>query len=317
MYKQIENKFVLRKHQLDVGTITLSQKRIYILPSRSGFVLAVVLFVMLLGAINYNNSLAYALTFLLASVTTISMLHTWRNLYKLQVHIGNCLAVHKGENIQIPVAIKNPDNFQHLGIELAWPGQKPIHVDLNPEQQHLVKLTTPALQRGYQPIGKLVIYSRYPLGLFHAWGNLNFDQRCLVYPTPSENKQLPPPPANIYNNVDSGEGKNGTDDFTGQRRYQNGDSLRHINWKALAKERGLLTKQFGNEAPHEYVFSWHQTEKIEVEHRLSQLARWIMEAHQMNLHFGLELPHLKLPVDHGDLHYHRCLKALALYGKSS
>ncbi len=315
MYKRLENQFLLRKYPLDADTVTLNQKRIYILPSRSGVILALVLFVMLLGAINYNNSLAYALTFLLASVTMISMLHTWRNLYKLQIYIGKCLAVHKSEIMQIPVAIRNPDSFQHLGIKLAWPGQKPVHIDLNPEEQQWAKLTTPTLQRGYQPIGKLVIYSRYPLGLFHAWGNLHFDLRCLVYPTPSENKQLPP--VNIHNNADNGEGKNGTDDFTGQRRYQNGDSLRHINWKALAKERGLLTKQFGGEAPHELVFSWHQTDKTEIEHRLSQLTRWVMEAHQLNLHFGLELPHLKLPIDHGDSHYHCCLKALALYGKQT
>jgi uncharacterized protein (DUF58 family) len=313
MYKQLENQFLLRKHPLDADTITLNQKRIYILPSRSGFILALVLFAMLLGAINYNNSLAYALTFLLASVTMISMLHTWRNLYKLQINVGKCLAVHKGEIIQIPVAISNPGSTQHLAIKLAWPGQKPIHIDLNPHEQQWVRLTTPALQRGYQPIGKLVIYSRYPLGLFHAWGNLRFDQRCLVYPTPSDNQQLPP--VNTHNNADSGEGKSGTDDFTGQRRYQNGDSLRHVNWKALAKERGLLTKQFGGEAPHELVLSWHQTDKTEIELRLSQLTSWVMQAHQLDLHFGLELPHLELPVDHGDLHYHRCLKALALYGK--
>ncbi len=315
MYKQLDSQYILRKHPLDADTITLNQKRIYILPSRSGFILALVLFAMLLGAINYNNSLAYALTFLLASVTMISMLHTWRNLYKLQINIGKCQPVHKGATIQVPVAINNPDNYPHLAIRLAWPGQEPTHIDLNPHEQQWVRLTTPALQRGYQPIGKLVIYSRYPLGLFHAWGNLRFDQRFLVYPLPSENKQLPP--VNIQNNADSGAGKNGTHDFAGQRRYQNGDSLRHVNWKALAKEQGLLTKQFGGETPHELILSWHQTDKTEIELRLSQLTRWVMEAHQLGLHFGLELPHLLLPVDHGDLHYHRCLKALALYGKSA
>jgi len=315
LYKQLETAFFPRKHPLDADTITLNQKRIYILPSRSGLILAVVLFAMLLGAINYNNSLAYALTFLLISVTTVSILHTWRNLYKLQINIGECPPVHKGAMIQVPIAVNNPDTYQHLAIKLAWPGQEPTHIDLKPKEQHWVQLTTPAIQRGYQTIGKLVIYSRYPLGLFQAWGNLYFDARCLVYPTPSENKQLPP--VNSYNNADSGENKEGSDDFTGQRKYQNGDSMRHVNWKALAKGHRLLTKQFGGESPNELVLSWHQTDKTEVEKRLSQLTRWILEAHQIGLHFGLELPHLQLPVDHGDPHLHRCLKALALYGKQA
>ncbi len=311
--KILTDNFFSRNRPLDIDTVTLNRKRIYILPSRSGYIFALALSAMLLAAINYNNSLAYALTFLLSSVATISMLHTWRNLHNLKVNIGECHVVHKGEMIQVPVAISNQDTRHHFALKLAWPGQEPIHIDLNPEQQQWVQLTTPAVQRGYQPIGKLVIYSRFPLGLFHTWSNLRFDHHCLVYPAPSENKQLPS--ANTHNDADNGEGKKGTDDFIGQRRYQSGDSMHHINWKALAKERGLFIKQFGGESPNELLLSWHQTENTDIEGRLSQLTRWVMEAHQQGLHFGLELPQVQFPVDHSELHYHRCLKALALYGK--
>ena len=45
------------------GPITLTQRRIYILPSKHGIYFGVLMLVMLLGSINYNNSLGYSLTF--------------------------------------------------------------------------------------------------------------------------------------------------------------------------------------------------------------------------------------------------------------
>ena len=44
----------------DTQTITLTQRRIFIIPTQQGFALAFVLVLMLLGDINYNLSLACA-----------------------------------------------------------------------------------------------------------------------------------------------------------------------------------------------------------------------------------------------------------------
>ena len=43
----------------------LTQRRVFVLPTRQGLAYAVSLLVMLVGAINYNLSLGYALVFLL------------------------------------------------------------------------------------------------------------------------------------------------------------------------------------------------------------------------------------------------------------
>ena len=42
-----------------------------------------------------------------------------------------------------------------------------------------------------------------------------------------------------------GDQGRGSDDFASLRPYHAGDSLRHVHWKALAREQGLVTKQFG------------------------------------------------------------------------
>ncbi|MGD8886577.1 MAG: DUF58 domain-containing protein, partial [Gammaproteobacteria bacterium] len=57
------------------GPVDLTQRRIFILPTRQGILFAIVLVIMLIGSINYNNSLGYLLTFLLASVAVVSILY--------------------------------------------------------------------------------------------------------------------------------------------------------------------------------------------------------------------------------------------------
>ena len=66
---------LIRSHR-DSGTIELNRKRIYILPTRRGLVFAVFLLAMLLGSINYALSLGFVLTFLLAGLGLVGMLHT-------------------------------------------------------------------------------------------------------------------------------------------------------------------------------------------------------------------------------------------------
>ena len=54
----------------------LSRKNLYMLPTRHGLIFAVILLAMLLLAVNYNNSLAYLMSFTLFATVLISMLHT-------------------------------------------------------------------------------------------------------------------------------------------------------------------------------------------------------------------------------------------------
>jgi len=293
--------------------IQLTRRNIYILPSRAGLMLALVLFAMLLAAINYNNSLAYALTFLLTSLSVVSMLHSQRNLSRLAFRTGEAAPVFVGDNIHFPLLLHNPDSHPRSAIKLAWPKQPPQHtLDLSADQQHWITLSQRAIRRGWQPMGRITVYSRYPLGLFHAWGHLHFQQDCLIYPRPSGERPLPTDELN-FTGAEGDRGR-GADDFVGLRPYHPGDSLRHLNWKALARERGLLTKQFGGDRADELLLRWDQLPQLDTEARLSQLCRWVLEAERRGLHYGLQLPNQQIPPGSGAAHQQDCLKALALHG---
>ena len=77
----------IRPRARESGVIVLAQRRVYILPTRHGMVFAIVLLMMLLGAINYGLSLGFVLTFLLVAMAFNGMLYTFRNLVRLQVTV--------------------------------------------------------------------------------------------------------------------------------------------------------------------------------------------------------------------------------------
>jgi len=299
------------------GPVRLTQGRIYILPSATGVLLGATLALMLMGCINYNLGLGYILTFLLAGVGMVSMLHTFRNLAKLEIRAARAEPVFAGEKAVFPVLIDNPTALGRVSVAFAptdgLPGEThAVWCDPVALAQTRCDLFVPAHQRGRLRLPRLRVFTTYPLGLFHAWSYVDLDASCLVYPKPEAGLvPLPVPRSGAEEGLQSGHGQ---DDFAGLRRYAFGDSLRHVAWKAVARGQALLTKQFtGLEAGELWLSWWDLPEELRLEGRLSRLARWVVDAARLGVSFGLDLPGVRIPPDIGAAHEERCLSALALF----
>src|SRR5690606_16451787 len=105
----------------------------------------------------------------------------------------------------------------------------------------------------------------------------------------------------------------GEEDFAGFRRFQAGDSPRHVAWKAYARSGELYSKQFAGADTSSQWLDYDEIPATDVERRLSVLARWIVDADRTGRDYGLRLPGTEFPPAHGDAHRHRCLEALALF----
>src|ERR1700721_2626110 len=75
------------RHGRDSLPIKINRRRIYILPTRFGMMLAFVLVAMLMAGLNYNSNLGLAFAFLMVSVALVTMHHSTRNLLGLQVDV--------------------------------------------------------------------------------------------------------------------------------------------------------------------------------------------------------------------------------------
>ena len=292
--------------------VFLHHRKVYILPTRHGATFAILLLLMLVGSINYSNSLGYMLTFLLASLSVITILFTYQNLLNLKVSIGQPTAVYAGNKLTIPFYIET-NHQDRFSINVSHSKSTGLNIDLPLSPHFKFTYTLMTHQRGYHRLPRFTFSTTFPLGLFKAWSYVEVETGFLVYPKPAGIRQLPE--QSFYKATLTGDQGHGTDDFTGQRKYHPGDSLRQVNWKALAKEQGLLTKQFGGDRCEELWLDWSHSQGLGLEQRLSQLALWIIEAERAGISYGLHIPNQDIAPSHGEGHKQQCMKALALFNQ--
>jgi uncharacterized protein (DUF58 family) len=299
----------------EAGVIVLGQRRVYILPTRNGAVFAAVMLMMLIGSINYSLSLGFVLTFLLTSMGFTAMLHTYRNLVQLHVSAGRAAPVFAGGEALFTVNLANPAGHARYAIGLALDRRGrggARFADLPARGAAPLSIAVPARRRGRLRPGRLTLFTRFPLGMYCAWGYVRPDMHCIVYPRPTP-KGLPLPPAENTAGAGAAHGL-GQEDFAGLRPWHIGDPPRHIAWKAAARGQGLLTKQFTGEAASEVWLAWdHLPAHLNTEVKLSHMTRWVLDADELRLAYGLRLPNTVIPIASGDAQRQRCLEALALF----
>lgn len=303
-------------------TAPLDRKRVYIVPTRYGIMLGVLLFAILLGSINYDNALGYILTFLLSGLFLVSMLHTYRNLAGLDAKRIAATPTFVGEQMHFAIKLDNPSNSYKLGLSLAALEKRKnllrratvladceVHRIDTRETLDTI-LSIPAVRRGWYEIPRIKISSIFPLGIFVAWGFFKNTRACLVYPKPEGQGTLPE--QTTKSATSHAVGRTGDEDFRGLREYIPGEPVKRIAWKALAKTDELMSKQFGGDGDNLLLIDWQQTANLgDKEKRLSQLCLWVVNATRAQRAFGLILPGEVIDVDRGDAHQHRCLRALA------
>lgn len=306
----------------------LRGRRIFIVPTRFGYVYAGFLILILLGAINYSSSLGHVLCFLLGSLGLVAMLHTYRNLAKVELHHAFSEPVFCGEMINFSVLFNNQSH--HDCYQLAVASKQILTPTLNPfrlfkgyKHHYLIpilkaqKTTTISInlssaRRGRQPLGRIRIASQFPLGLYTTWSYFNTNASALVYPKPVGH--LPLPTAADNGQQSNHHKQSGVDDFSGFDIYRTGDPIHAIAWKAMARDDVMRIKQFTSSLGGNVMLSWQDVAQLrDTEARLSQLCRWIIVAETAGMNYGLNLATTAINYGQGAQHRHRCLSALALY----
>jgi len=315
MLATLKTKFNLQRFFVGEGAqqtpYLLTQRRVYILPTKQGLIFAFLLFVMLLGSINYANSLGFFLTFLLASLCVVAIFHTYNNLLKLSFGPAICQPDFAGSEISFKVQVNNLTQQTRFSLQTYTPQKIISETDIKDSPTSYIKVKHCFKQRGLIPLPRFTVESHFPFGLFKAWAIIQLDHQQLVYPKPSSHKQLP------YKNTGISEGKKqidlGRDDFKGLRSYADGDPLQHIHWKNVARHQTLQTKEFSSSSSDELWFNWTDTTAFNTEAKLSQITRWLLLADAKKLHYGLRLSDSIIQPGAGKSHLHACLKQLALF----
>ncbi len=317
--------------------LTLTQKNLYILPSKAGWAFACVFVVLLLASINEQVNLGYALSFMLGGAALAALYQTHANLHGVSMRLLPLRHVHAGEVLSLQVVLSNQHRKQgRLGLLITagprapegtrqGPGC-PQDVELAPGSDSTVELDVATHQRGWLVIPRITIETRYPLGLFRAWGYWRPHARALVWP--ALDPLAPPLPDSMgaqQSEAAREHARHAESMPESLRDYRRGDPLRWIAWKksshALASGSGLVTREAISGRTPDLKLDWHLTpglQGLEVEARLSRLATWLLEAEQRAQDegqlYGIVLPDQVIECDRGPRHLRHCLDTLAMWG---
>lgn len=319
--RRTTGKWLPRRGTLDAGEVVLSQRRVFILPTRAGIGFAVLLLVLLIGSINYTLGLGFALTFLALSCALVDMVFTYRNLAHLALQQGRVPAVFAGQEARFELHVANRTGLARYGVwidfsDASKKGEARHVTDIAAHGSASVLLGVPTSARGWLQPARVVLSTRFPLGLFRAWSYWRPAARALVYPRPEEGA----PPLPVSGNAVGSGRAGGNDDFAGVRSYQAGDSPRQLAWRQIARldpalGGQLVTKHFEGGVGDELLLDFAQLPpQLDLELRLSRMTRWVLDAEQRALPYAFRLGAIHYDAGNGAAHQAACLRALALYG---
>ena len=293
-------------------TVILQQRSTYILPTRAGFLMFAVILLMMIAATNYQNNLAFLLTFLIVSIGLVSILFTFKNLQGLIFKAGSIESVCAGETIQVYVHVSSQSNQSHMTIGAGFSHNAIFYLDVDAAGGSQFILPIKSKKRGWFYLPRIMATSSFPFGLLRVWTWFKFKSPILVYPQPIE----PPVEGGLGNSEEEEGSRNisGIDDLYGLKTYQPGDPISRIDWKALARERGLFSKEFVAYQSQELVFNWNDYTSAEDELKLSYLCYLVVDACKNNYEYSLIIPGARIEKNSGELHRRKCLEALAMYG---
>jgi uncharacterized protein (DUF58 family) len=298
-------------------TTVLTQRNVYILPTDSGWMLALTLLVLLVASINFQLNLGYLLTFLLAGSAVVGMHLCHATLRGLTLHLKPPEPHFLGHSATLEVQLSSERASARHGIALAVHGSGHwAWTDVPAQGTANVQVAFAPPRRGLHAVPTLTAETRYPLGTFRVWAVWRPAAQVLVYPAP-EPGAPPLPPGEPHSGGTGSAPSHGTTDFEGVRAYRRGDPIKLVVWKKAAQalasgSNALISRDAQQTQRHELWLDHLFTGLPDPEARLSRLTAWVLQADRLGLDYGLRLPGQEVPQGNGPAQRRRCLEALAL-----
>jgi uncharacterized protein (DUF58 family) len=311
----------------EAGEVLLDRRRVYILPTMPGLAFGVAVLVLLVGSINYSLQLGFLLTFLVASIAVVGMHATHSNLVQLVLRGVRVEPVFAGDVAVFEITVSNPGTLDRFALRFAFnpelarsrrkrdgqpdPSTPTVSIEVPARGMRTVLVPLPAPDRGRLPAPRITVETRFPFGLWRAWAYLTPALEAIVYPRPEED--APPLPAAEGGHDEAAGMAPSGDDFAGVRPYQAGDAQKLIAWRLAARADDLSVKQFEAAGGGDLMLDFDALpSSLGLEHRLSRLTRWVLDADASHIRYGLRLPNALIDLDRGAQHRDRCLTALAV-----
>ena len=314
--------------------VTLTQRNVYILPTRPGLMLALTLLVLLIASINYQLNLGYLLTFLLAGAALVGMHVSHGTLRGLALNLEAPPPRYAGAAAVFDVKLTNTRRSARRGIGLSvlshqeGDAEESKHrhwawTDVPAQGSSVVQVAFTPARRGLQRLPTLIAETRFPIGTFRVWTVWRPAAQVVIYPTPEINPPPLPPAEPRSGGAAAAARPQNSGEFDGIRAYRRGDPMKRVVWKKAVnalnasgprggQDSGLVVRDSQQAQRYELWLDLTQAGPLAAEQKLSRLCAWILQADRLGLDYGLRLAALEITPDSGETHKRHCLEALAL-----
>ncbi|MDM0058080.1 DUF58 domain-containing protein [Variovorax fucosicus] len=313
---RVDGWFLSRRPPSD--TIELTQRNVYIVPTRAGWMLGATLLVLLIASINYQLNLGYLLTFLLAGSVAVGMHVCHGTLRGLAMHLIAPDAQYAGTAAVFRVVLHNARRGVRYGIGLSVRGSGQwAWADVPAEGSETVEVAFRPSTRGLHAVPPLTAETRFPLGTFRVWTVWRPAARVLVYPSPEPHPPPLPPGEPLAGQASSAVATSQiAGEYDGVRAYRRGDPLKLVVWKKAARAQATgsseLVSRDTQQAQRQELWLDAQAAGLpELEARLSRLCAWVLMADRLGVDYGLRVGALQVKPAQGEAHRRRCLEVLA------
>ncbi|WP_018624281.1 DUF58 domain-containing protein [Kangiella aquimarina] len=308
----IEQKFFswVDKRSPEQQEVHLRQKNIYILPTRYGWLMLMILILILVASTNYQNNMGFMAGFILLAIGMLSVFYTYRNVRGLKIRALKPQSVYVGQECSFPFEFNNSSESYRSSIGIGLNKKQVEYCDVDSRSKTLFHIKIKANKRGLLEPKRFVCTSIFPFGIFQVWSWFKPSYGALIYPKPIECPQILAPQS--HGQEEGAFAQRGSEDFHSLRDYQSGDPIKQVMWKAFARERGLLTKEFEELVGEQHLLTWESVSQYDKELAISYLTDAVIKAEQAGNLYGLELPKVRIEKGQGAEHLHQCLSALAL-----
>ena len=322
--------------------------------TREGGVYILGIFLLSVVAINTGNNLLFLIVSALLGAIITSGLVARLSLRSVSVSMQIPENVFEGERVCVKVSLRNPKRFfpafsiavqdsnherfpslfdgikrlsfrkNHNRADRAVPDRsvlrQPAYFPLVPAREarsELVAQTFP--KRGLYRLEGFQISTRFPFGFFRRGERVRAQGELLVYPSireiPSYFHLLPFLPGQLEG-LHVGQGES----LYAIRKYQPGESVRLVDWKATAKTGDLMARQYAREDETRFCLILDTfIAPAAGPNYLDQFEKAVSLAASLAAHFveeGAELefltPNEYVPRDLGTAHLYRILRSLAV-----
>jgi uncharacterized protein (DUF58 family) len=289
---------------------TITRRNLYVLPTGFGWLYALVVLSIFLGAVNAQINTLFLMTFLLAVVGLVSAWEAHANLKNLSFKFLAVEDTEQGTPAKISIFIQ-ANGKQRWDVEFQIASQTRTRIERIPPEglQFIVPLETTA--RGYFILPPIVICTFYPFGLWRVWSYSYFDEKYYVYPKAVDAGFWPQ--SSMVQNIKPKHAL-GDEEFYDLKQVENPWlEPKLIHWKIAAKGQGWFLKINDSNEVHYWLFKLSDLPSLDIESRLQRLSFWLQMAEANNMIYGLELKSSKIEFARGREHLEHCLRQLALY----